>query len=203
METNRSTIRDAFYDELVSAAATTHSTTDENNNTVSTTLDASDVLILSPSAFEDTPCVVYDDSHSRLDINGVGSGPNTTTYSNGTVDFETWKEPIRSAFRVTVRSESELLKEPIYEAVRRAFGVYDSGPKSSRSFHEAAFDISVRDSNTADTVGVEDPIRGDEILVEVDWHRDYELDEDNIETVETEADADTDSGTTGETFTTN
>lgn len=202
-ETDRSDIRDAFYRELVGAAATTHSTMDNSGKTVTTTLDASDVLILSPSAFEDTPCVVYDDSHSRIEMNGVGAGPNTKQVDDATGDtlYETWKEPMRSTFRVTVRAQSELAKEPIYEAVRRAFGNYDTGPLSSRAFDAAVFDITVRDSNTADTAGVEDPIRGDEITVEIDWHRDYELDEDTIETVETEADADTDSNTTGDTYT--
>jgi hypothetical protein len=200
VETNRSDIRDAFLTELTNAAATTHSTSDGTGNTVTTTVEASDISLLNKASFEDVPAVVYDDEHEIRSMNGVGNGPNTKTYSGSNVDYVTHHEYVRSTFRVTVRASSETLKEPVYEAVRRAFGIYDDGWESSRSFHDAVFNIDVTASTSADSL-VEDPIRGETLTVVVDWHRDYERVEDTIETVEAEADADTDSNTAGENYT--
>lgn len=195
-------IREAFYDELVAAAGGTHSYTDDGGQTQSITVDADDVSLVHPED-ETLPQVVYNDDYRTLTFNGVGNGPDMVEYdASGDVSKLIWREYVEAQFLIEIRTGDELAKEPIYEAVRTAFKKYNYPFAKLSSFHADARDIDVRDAQSTDTGDVEEPIRGDSLEIRVQFHRDYEVTPDVLQTVEHEVDADTDSNTSGITYTT-
>lgn len=178
----RASVRDSFVDELRSAAATTHTVTYGDGSTTTVTLSDDDVRLQDPEGLEVLPGVVYTENYSRLDINGAGSGPDNKTFNaDGSVDEEVWREYVEAQFVVEVRAGSDVEKEPIYEAVRQQFQRYNFAPWPESDFHSDAFHIEVRDASSTDVGAAEDRIRGDQIEVYVQFHRDYTLSTDNIE----------------------
>lgn len=203
---SRADIRDAFISELESAAATTHSIDDEGGNTVNITVSANDIGLLHSPLQEQTPSVVYDDTYALVEYNGVGAGPDYVQYdSNGIVSKTQWREYIEAQFIIQIRAEDELRKEPIYEAIRKAFAKYRFAPWNKTDLHADVDRVEVLDSITADTGDVEAPIRGDQLEVRIGFHRNYELesgvDVENMDQINLEVDADLDSNTSGFLYT--
>jgi hypothetical protein len=192
----RGNIRDAIYDEL-STLATSFSVTDADGNQVDTvTLDAENIGLRHPEGDEQLPQIVYHEDYRRREYNGVGSGADQVTYNNdGSVAAEVWREYIEGQFILDVRASTESVKEPIYEALRKTFARYQFPPWDITSLHPDIIDIDVRDTTSRDTGDTEQVIRGDQVEVRVTFYREYELSEDNIETIDFDYDVDGDDTT--------
>lgn len=181
----RGDIRDAFYSELESLAGT-YDVTDAAGNVIdSVEVTADDIKLRDPGNLEDPPEIVYYETYAPVTFNGVGGGPDYVVRdSNGDVIEAHYRGYEEAQFVIFVRAPSEPSKEPIYEAVRTAFGKYDDGHITASSFHEEATDITVGETSDADTGDVDAPIRGDQINVTITFFRNYVLDVENIESVE-------------------
>lgn len=189
----RGEIRDSVYEEMV-AVSGTYDVVDADGNTVDTaTLDAEDISLRSPEDDESHPQIVYHDNYVRVTYNGVGKGPDMVTYdADGNVDEEIWREYIEAQFIIDVRASAEDDKEPIYEALRSRFGQYEHDPWDETDIHDDVIDVRAMDAQTVDTGDAEHTIRGDQLEIRVEFHRDYTFSTDIIEGVNTSVDADDD-----------
>lgn len=190
----RGDIRDAFTAEL-KAIAGTHDVTDENGNVVDTvTLDADDGISLrNPEPAESYPRVVYHDNYRPQEYNGVGTGPDDILYNDdGSVDAAIYREYVIGQFIVDVRASREDHKEPIYEALHTQFARYEQTPWNVSDLHEDVVDVGVQDRNTSDGDDAEQTIRGDQLEIQIEFHRNYEFSTDNIDQINFDVDADSD-----------
>lgn len=188
----RGELRDAVHSHLVSSATGTYDVKDADGNVLdTTTVEADDVDLIEPEEDETLPQVVYDESYMPLNYNGVGRGPEQRTYNqDGSVNEEVWQEHMEAQFTVWVRGELEHYKEPIYEQVRTEFGKFSHGHWHASDLHSDATNVSVGDASSVDTGDAEDVIRGDQVEIYVAFHRDYPVNADNIEEVETTTEGD-------------
>jgi hypothetical protein len=198
----RADIRDAFTNELLTAAGT-YDVTDAVGNVVDTvTLAAEDIGLRDPEQAESLPQIVYHDDYRKVTYNGVGTGPQKVVRDDsGVVQREDRYEYVEAQFIIDVRAANEVEKEPIYEALRRRFARYQFDPWPLTDIHPDADDIDVVDASTRDTGDTEDVIRGDQLEVRIEFHRAYEDFPETIETIVQKNDADND-GTIDETYTT-
>lgn len=189
----RGDIRDAVYSEMQKVAGT-YDVTDADGNVVDTTeLTADNITLRHKEEFETEPQIVYHDTYTRIVYNGTGAGPDMIEYNpDGTVAAEVWREYIEAQFLIDVRASSEAAKEPIYEALRSRLGQYEHTPWPEADVHPDITDIFVADARTVDTGDIESAIRGDQLEVRVEFHRDYTFSTDNIEAVNTGIDVDND-----------
>lgn len=180
---DRADIRDAFTSELT-AVSGTYDITDTDGSVVDTvTLDASAIGLREPSE-ETIPAVVYYDNYVKNNYNGVGTAPDHVERDNsGVVQYEEHREYIEAQFIIDVRAPSDMSKEPIYEQLRRVFGKYQFEPWSPSDLHADVIGVRVEDSTDIDTGDTEQTIRGDQIEVYIEFHRDYRHTAETIETV--------------------
>lgn len=201
---NRRDIRDGFFSELETAAAQSHTVTYGDGTTETLTLTTEDVDLISPRSNESQPRVVYDDNYVSREWNGVGTAPEKVTRdSNDDVTEEERREHMTGQFTISVEGSTEVHKEPVYEAIRRQFGQYDDGGAPYTDIHSDVTGVNVMDVTSDDYGDTENPLRVDTMVVEIDYFRDYVETGDNIDSVDLEADADTDSQTAGDTYTIN
>lgn len=199
---SRGEIKDAVYDEMV-AVAGTYDVVDADDATIgSTTLTESEIGLRHPEDDEEHPQIVYHDNFRPMTHNGVGTGPDVVEYApDGSVEREVWREYVEGQFIVDVRASDEVSKEPVYESLRTRFGRYQFDPWQETDIHEDVERIEVADSQSVDTGDADSTIRGDQLEIRVEFHRDYAFSTENIQTVNQSVDADND-GTIDETYTT-
>lgn len=197
----RGDIRDAFTSEL-KAVAGTYDVKDDAGNVVDTvTLDASDIGLRDPEDEESYPRVVHHENYRPQEYNGVGTGPDDVRYNNdGSVDAVIYKEYVVGQFIVDVRANNEQYKEPIYEALHTQFAKYEQSPWDESDVHPECRDIEVRDRNNSDGSNAEQTIRGDQLEVRIEFHRNYEFATDNLDQINFDVDADSD-GTADDSYT--
>lgn len=198
----RGDVRDAFTAEL-KAVAGTYDVTDADGNVIgAVTLDADDGIGLrNPESAESYPRIVYHENYRPQTYNGVGTGPDTIRHNDdGSVDAAIYKEYVVAQFIVDVRASDEKAKEPIYEALHTQFARYEQPPWDESDLHEDVIDVSVQDRNTADGDDAEQTIRGDQLEVQIEFHRNYEFSTDNIDQINFDVDADSD-GTADDSYT--
>lgn len=199
---SRRDIRDAFYDELSSAAVTSHTVTDADGNTTTLTLADDDVTLANPNMLEDLPQVAYDDEDVARTVNEVGDGQVTSRKDNsGNIEAYIYRERRTGVYTIFVAARSDIEKEPIYEAIHTQFEQYQFGPWNATDIHNDVEDVRVLNMDSVDVADEEHTKRVDTLVVELDYHRDYELTGDQIESFDLETDADQDSNTTGNTYT--
>jgi hypothetical protein len=188
---SRRQIKDAFYDALVNAAATTHTVTYEDQTTEDVTVPESRVTRLNPDFTEELPAVAYDSTYITDTYNGVGAAPDNIEYDdNGVIQREEYREYVTGQFNVYVAAYSEVVKEPIYEAIRREFGQYDTSATRTSDFHTDVHKITVTDTSSADAPSEEVAIRGDQLSISVSFYRNYDTIDDVLESVENTTDID-------------
>lgn len=186
----RREIREAFYDVLYAAASGNHTVTYDNGDTETITVGSDDVTYMhpEPSSGEktiDTPRVAYDERYRRVRYNGAGAGPAVTTYNNdGTVDREIWREYVEAQFTVEIFADNIILKEPIYEDVRRIFQQYAFGGWNVHNIHGDIIDVEVLGANPINMTEQEDVLRGDRVEISITFYRDYEFSTSVIDTIE-------------------
>lgn len=180
----RGDIKQAFYDELVSVLATTHTITYDDGSTEQVTLTQDDIRLTSPNEDEQLPKIVFADSYVPFDYNGVGAAPNKIARDEtGRVDYEEWHQHETGEYTIYINADDEIRKEPLYESVYQQFDKYATPLQSESDFHEHVTDIRVGSTSRNDASEVEQPIRGDSLNVFIDFYRNYQLSEDNIEQV--------------------
>lgn len=186
----RAELRDAFYTKLLECTQS-YTVTDPDGSTVTIDLTDSDISLREPETDESLPGVVYHENYTRRYYNDVGSGPDQKRRdSNGDVIEEVWREYVEAQFIIDVRASNEVRKEPIYENIRSTFSKYDFDPWDKTDLHPHVVDIDVLDSTTTDSGDAEDVIRGDQLEVRITFYREYTLDEENIDTINTTVDGD-------------
>lgn len=198
---DRAQIRDAFYEHLNTEATGTYDVFDSTGTKIGeVTVDAQHVSLYNPENEENTPHIVYDDSYREVMYNGVGAGPDSTDYNNdGSVAAENWHEYREAQFTIDVRAPDDVDKEPIYEAVHRAFQKFQYPPWSKSDLHSHISEIEVRGTRPSDDPSTDEVIRGDQVEVFITFKREYTLTDDNIEQVDHGIDADSD-GTTDSAY---
>lgn len=188
---SRREIKDAFYDELASAVVGDHTVTYEDGTTETITLDSSDVFVVNPDFTEQLPAVAYDREFIPRTVNQIGNAPDDYIFdSNGNLDTEQYREYRTAVFTIFVGAASEVVKEPLYEAVHTAFGKYDTAFTNTGQFHADVDDITVEDTSASDSTDNEVVIRTDTVTVNIDFYRNYDKTGDTVESVESDVNVD-------------
>lgn len=193
----REAIRDAFMTEIRDA---TNAVSDD------------DITLQGAEDIETLPQIVYNENYRKLNYNEAGASPDMEVRdSNGKVTASYWREYMEAQFLIDVRDVDEISKEPIYEDVRTAFGKYQFSQRGIevgahyKDFHSDCIKVRVVDSNSSDLSEEDEAIRGDQLDVRVEFYRNYTLETDvdvvAIDQINLETDLDTDSNTTGKTYT--
>lgn len=180
----RGDIKSAFYDELLSQTATSFTVTYGDGTTETVTLDNTDIRLTAPNEEEELPAIVFADTYTPFTHNGVGAAPdNIVRDSNGDVVEEVWKDHETAEFSVFVEASDEVVKEPIYEAIRRGFGKFETPLRNDSDIHANCTDVRLGATSRSDATEVEQPIRGDSVEVFIDFYRNYSRSEENIEQI--------------------
>lgn len=182
---SRGELKDSLYEYLVSNATGTYDVTDATGNVVDTvTVADDDVELISPGEEETLPTVMYDVTYRPVSYNGAGRGPESRTYdNNGNLVSEVWKTYEEADVSVFVRADGEATKEPIFRAVYDAFDRLGRGPWYVSDIHDDVIDVSVGNTDSADSGDVDEVIRGDQLQIFITFYRTYELDTDKIQTI--------------------
>lgn len=197
---SRAQIRDAIYSELTSLAGTYNVTDAQGTVTNTVTLEADDIGLREPEKPETLPQIVYHETYQHVEFNGVGNAQHIVKDDTGVTTEAVWREYQQAQFIIDVRAANEVAKEPIYESLHRAFQKYQFPTWNVSSLHDDIIDIEVSSTSNVDT-GTEDVIRGDQVEVELTFHRDYSHVDDIIQTVT--HDVDDSDGTNLQYYTTN
>lgn len=186
----RETIKGAFLNALQSAVSANVPSTSDN--------------VGGRGNVEGLPAVVYSEME-RKDTASRGAQTKPAKYdynaSGGkTVAYYPSYWVVR--FDVQCKAGKEGKKETLYANVLSEFHPYDDGWLHPDQFHADVRDIGVRDQRDSDDESSEDIIRGDFITVEFAYTKWLSRDGEPIESVDHEIDADLDSSTGGNTYTT-
>lgn len=194
-------IRDDLENQVVGSVTVPYSSGDET-----VTIESDDVTKLNPARIEDPPQVLYDYNDIPRGVNGVGGGQVHATYNNdGSIDEYVFRRYRTLLTTVVVTGSDEVEKEAVKRLISDRYEPYNfiiRGPNPS-DLHSGVSDIRFGDDSSDDIPEEEYPIRVSSLTIEVDFHRDYTLTDENISRFGIEVDADLDSGTTGETYTSN
>jgi len=188
---SRASVTTAFYDEL-SAAATGTFTAEYAGGDQQFTVADNDVTLANPSMLEDLPSVVYTTSDAERQVNGVGTGQVGASVTDGTVDYYIFREYRTLSVSVIIGAENEVQLSALYEPIHRQFGQYAFGPFEERDVHENIDDITVLETTEQDQGDEKETIRVESLTVEINYHRDYELTGDTIDSFGTAVYTDTD-----------
>ena len=142
-----------------------------------------------PQSREDIPRVVYQDDYRPLLINGASASPSHVEYDEeDMVEFEEHREHIEGIFTISIRTSNDDDAEEMYEAVHREFGKYNFRYVADvKDLHDHIHKIEVQDVNDASDGNTNVPARGDTMQVFVRFWRDYRVEDENIETIESDA----------------
>lgn len=173
----RKQIREPFYSELETA--------------VSGLVTSDNIGEEFPSDEEELPAVVHRDDYRRNQLNTNTGIKDTVTDSDG-VQEEIRSRLMQGRFTLTAVSDDEAEKEDIYEAIRSHFEVYEFPNKAADSLQSDVNRIWVTDSNSTDDEDREPTLRGDQLIVFVEYERIIGRDVDPAKEVNTNVDADND-----------
>lgn len=181
----RREIRSAFYDALESA-------TDG-------LLPADSITEESPDNVEDLPTVVHSDNYRPVPMNTNSAPVDTRDEGTSTVLIYSALEQAR--FDVTVVSVDEDEKEDIYQAIVDYFEPFEYPIKDESTLQADVSDVTTGDVNSNDQTDRDPIARGDTLRIDVQFEKFYEVEHDDVSTVNHAVDADTD-GTTDNDYTT-
>lgn len=177
----REEIRREFYTTLVDAATGSF---ESDSDATEITLDADDVSLHHVSEPETYPHVTYDDAYRRLRYNEASDGEyGYTTDDNGGIEslqFHGFEQALFTV-QIHVRSSHAILKERLYESIRRAFGTYRHRQWDYTDFHPDCDKIDVGNTTSLDDEATEQVSRVDELTLRIDYHRVYDYTDEQIE----------------------
>jgi hypothetical protein len=180
----RGDIKGAVYEELVSQCANSFTITYGDGSTETVTLDGTDIRLTNPNEEESLPKVVFVDTYTPFTHNGVGQAPDRVVRNeDGNVTESVWRDYETAEFTIFVEASDEIVKEPIYEAIRSSFGKFDTPLRTDSEIHDDCTDVRVQSTTRNDASDIEQPIRGDSVDVFIDFYRNYSRSEENIEQV--------------------
>lgn len=174
----RQDIRENVYSELETA--------------IDGLVDPQQVTQESSDATEVLPTLVHNDAYRLIPMN-TNTGPSDTITSGNEVTAYVYTRLIEAQFTCTVRSEDELEKESIYEALRQHFEEYTLPVADEKDIHADVYRVEVTDSTSDDDTEREPIARGDSLTVSVFFKRYYERPVDAVDTIEQSLDTDNDS----------
>jgi hypothetical protein len=128
-----------------------------------------------PDSTEDLPTVVHNDAYREVPMNN-GQGPTGVQVTNGRTLVHEHSKPMEAQFTVLIMSESESIKEDIYEALRTHFEQYETPIVDESDIHPDIFGVEVTDVNSQDNEEREPIARGDSLTINVRFERIYERD---------------------------
>lgn len=187
----REQIRTAFYDHIEQAVG---------SGTTSELVPADNISEEEPESDEDYPSIQHSDDYRKLSLNDGSSAPTDLIRdSNGNVTAEVYEKYHEASFGLSIRDYNESRRENIYETVRSYFEKYEDRPWDEADIQPDIFDVSVGDSNSEDDTDASPTVRGDRLIIRLQFTREQERDVVATTTVNTAVDADND-GTTDETY---
>jgi hypothetical protein len=137
---------------------------------------------------------VYSTSDAERQVNGVGTGQVGASVTDGVVDYYIFREYRTLSVSVIIGAENEVQLDTLYESIHRQFGQYAFGPFNESTVHPQIDDITVLETTEQDQGDEKETIRVESLTVEINYHRDYELTGDTIESFDVTSYADTDIG---------
>jgi len=176
---DRKDIRSAFYSEL--------------EESTSGLVDPSNITGEYPDNEEVLPAIVHDDMYRSVPMNrGVGIVNREVDTENQEVTLY-YAQQMEARFDVSIFTESESVKEDIYESVRRHFERYKTPAADPSTIQTDIYDVGVGDANSDDTTDRAPPMRGDVVTVDLSFQRFFSQTVSTVEEVNTGVDVDNDS----------
>lgn len=187
----RKEVREAFYNELETAAAG-H-------------VQPSNIGQEEPNSKEDLPGIMHNDNYRSVPLNRGQAPTRVDTDTSGVIQSITFSDMMEARFTVYIFSDDETEKEFAYEAVRSHFEDYTHPIKATSSIQTDVHHVDVGDANSQDLTDADPPTRGDALTITLGYERLRTLsrgpDFSSIDDIDHLIDADND-GTTDETYNT-
>lgn len=156
----RRDIREAFYARLESAA--------------NPHVPAENITQESPGSKEELPTIVHNDDYRKIPINQGSGAPSEIEYdSNGDATAEVYETLHEASFGLGFIDHDEQRKEDSYEAVRSYFEKFETVGWDVESIHSDAEIIRVLDSHSEDDEDASPTIRGDRLIVRIQFTREH------------------------------
>lgn len=168
----RKQIRTAFYNALETAAGNY--------------VPASNIGQTDGGDPETFPQIVHSDDYRKIPMNeGSGGHEYVETDTNGNATAVVYQTVHEASFGVVFRDTDEQRREDTYEAVRSYFEKYEHVAWDASDLHADAEWINVLDSRSEDDTDVENPIRGDRLIIRLGFTRDHKRSVDSMDTIGT------------------
>lgn len=182
----RRQVIETVFNTVQDAVTGTYTITGDDGSTYDVTITDSDVLRYHPDDEEKHPAVFVDFANERpLNYNGIGNTPgHIERDSNNNVVYVSWNEHIEMETFVTVRADSRVQKEPIFDTARGRLGRYDGGDLHPTQLHEHINTIDIEETTPADSTGVESSIWGDQIQLYITYLRRYIIESGGTKTMD-------------------
>jgi hypothetical protein len=174
----RRQLREAFYDELETAA--------------SGHVPSEDVRQDYPNDSEELPAIVHRDDYRKVPINRGAAPVDKGRDSNDDVTGLVYASIIEAQFSLLVVSDDEQEKEDAYEAVRSHFEEFTHPIRDASEIHSDAHRVEVQDAVSEDTEERDPPARGDRLAINVRFQRFYTSSETAVDYIGQNIDADDD-----------
>ena len=171
----RREVIETVFNTVQDAVTGTYTITEDDGSTTDVTITDSDVRRYHPDVEEKHPAVFVDFGNERpLNYNGIGNSPDHIERdSSNNVVYASWNEHIEMETFVTVRADSRVQKEPIFDVVRGNLARYDRGDLHPSDLHNHVQNVDIEETTAADSTGAESPIWGDQIQLYVTYLRRY------------------------------
>ena len=147
-----------------------------------------------PNGIESDMGIVWTDTYTRRNVNGVGNAvtktyeDNADTYS--VVEKETYTEEMTAQFLITLDAPTVSVLDELYETVHKSFGKYKATSLSPRTFHEHVSRVEVTNVASVDDTDSSNVRRRDQVTVQIDFERLYDEETDNINEIQLSGDGD-------------
>jgi hypothetical protein len=190
----RRDVREAFYDELDTAAQSL--------------VPSDNITQEEPNSLEDLPTIVHNDDYRPMPMNNRSAPTRVERDANGFIESVSFTKTMQARFTLSIQASDEQVKENIYEQVRTYFEDYTYSAShfpDPSSIQTDVYNVDVEESNSDDATDREPPARVDILLVSLGYERVRTLergtDFEAIESVDHLVDVG-DDGTVEETYTT-
>lgn len=161
----RKQIREAFYSHLETA--------------VSGYVEPSNIGEEEPETEEEHPSLVHNDDYRKIEMNQASGAPSDVLYdSNGNATTEIYKSVHEGSFGVVIEDHDEQRKESIYEALRSYFEKYEFQGWDASTVQSDIEGIRVLDANSEDDTDSSPTVRGDRIIIRIQFVREHQKDVD-------------------------
>lgn len=144
----------------------------EIESVVSGTVPSDNVTTEMPDSPEDYPAITHQVSFEQLDYNrGSAAAVKETRDSSGHVQSETYTQPIRAVFTVTVSATDDATHEQVHETLKDHFNEYSTLSEAASDVHPDIDGIDVGDSTPVHAPERSEPVYAKEFDIIVDFQK--------------------------------